>query len=87
MYYKYFVDENKRTFTLVKQIEIDPSRYISSVQLYDGHLRIDSSNSFTIYEFDSNDELIAKFKIDQKCGVYIDALNTHSMIFTFMPHK
>ncbi len=71
MYYKYFVDENKRTFTLVKQIEVDPSRYISSVQLYDGHLIIDSGNSFTIYEFDSNDELIAKFKIDQEMwGLY-----------------
>ncbi len=71
MYYKYLVDENNRTFSLVKKLEVDPSRYISSVQLYDGHLVIDSGNNFTFAEFDSNDELIAKFKIEQEIwGLY-----------------
>lgn len=71
MYYRYLVDENNRTFTLVKEIEVDPSRYISSVQLYDNHTIIDSGNYLTFYEFDSSDELIAKFKIDQELwGLY-----------------
>ena len=71
MYYKYLVDENSRTYSLEKEIKLLPSRYISSVQEYKGHLIADSGNSETIYEFDSSDELIRKYTLKEKMwGLY-----------------
>ncbi len=70
-YYKYLIDENNKLYSLVKQIALLPSRYISSVQKYKGHIISDSGQSQTIYEFDSNDELIAKYTVKEKMwGLY-----------------
>ena len=71
MYYRYFVNENDKTYSLVKEIDLEPSRYISSVQEYKNHIIVDSGQSFVIYEIDSNDELIAKYLIEEKMwGLY-----------------
>ncbi|MGN0144170.1 MAG: aryl-sulfate sulfotransferase [Clostridium sp.] len=71
MYYKYLIDENEKTYSLVKEIVLPPSRYISSVQEYKNHIITDSGQSYTICEFDSNDELIAQFTIEEKMwGLY-----------------
>ena len=71
MYYKYLVDENEKTYSLIKKIDLLPSRYISSVQEYKNHIIADSGQNYTIYEFDSKDELIAKFLIEEKMwGLY-----------------
>lgn len=70
-YYEYLVDENNKTYSLVKEISLEGSRYISSVQQYKDHIIADSGNAFTIYELDSNDELISKFIIEEKMwGLY-----------------
>ena len=71
MYYKYLIDENNNSYSLVKEIVLPPSRYISSVQEYKNHTITDSGQSYTICEFDSNDELIAKYTIEEKMwGLY-----------------
>ena len=71
MYYKYLIDENEKSYSLVKEIVLPPSRYISSVQEYKKHIITDSGQSYTICEFDSNDELIAKYIVEEKMwGLY-----------------
>ena len=71
MYYEYLVDENEKTYSLVNEITLPPSRYISSVQKYKGHIITDSGQSYTICEFDNNDELIAKYTLEEKMwGLY-----------------
>lgn len=71
MYYKYLVNENDKSFSLVKELTLDPSRYISSVQEYKNHIVADSGQSRILYEFDSNDDLIAKFIVEEEMwGLY-----------------
>ena len=71
MYYKYLVDENEKTYSLVNEIELPPSRYISSVQEYKGHIITDSGQSYVICEFDENDELITKYTVEEEMwGLY-----------------
>lgn len=71
MYYKYLVDENTKSYSLVKKIVLLPSRYISSVQEYKNHIIADSGQSKTIYEFDSSDKLIAQYSLKETMwGLY-----------------
>lgn len=57
-YEKYLVDENNRTFTLIEQIPVEYSGYVSSVQNYKGNKIIDSGQPFTTAELDSKNEVI-----------------------------
>lgn len=57
-YYKYLVDENTRSFTLVSSIAVAYSGYVSSSQEYQDNIIIDSGSAFTVYEYDSNHRLI-----------------------------
>ena len=57
-YYKYLVDENKRTFELVDSQEVTYSGYVSSVQIDEGNLIVDSGSAFQTVEFDENKEVI-----------------------------
>ena len=57
-YYKYLVDENKRTFELVDSQAVTYSGYVSSVQIDEGNLIVDSGSAFQTVEFDENKEVI-----------------------------
>lgn len=57
-YDKYLIDENERTFELVKRISVTYSGYVSSVQETDGNIIVDSGSAFEASEFDSNNQLI-----------------------------
>lgn len=61
-YYKYLVDENKKTFELVDSIPVDYSAIVSSAQLLDnGNVVTCSGMKKSIAEYDSEGKLIAKF--------------------------
>ena len=53
-YYKYLVDENKRTFELVERIPVTYSGYVSSVQHLGDNILTDSGEAFSATEFDKN---------------------------------
>lgn len=57
-YETYLVDESNRTFTLIEQIAVEYSGYVSSAQNYEDNKIIDSGQSFTVVELDSNNEVI-----------------------------
>lgn len=57
-YYKYLVDENARTFTLVDSVPVTYSGYVSSVQQLGDNLLTDSGSAFEASEFDKDHNLI-----------------------------
>ena len=61
--YKYKVDENNNTYTLVQSFEVPFSPYVSSVQEYDGNLIIDSGMKGVFGEYDADGNLIQQFKM------------------------
>lgn len=69
-YYKYLVDENARTFTLVDSIPVDYSGFVSSVQNIDGNVVIDSGACFTTYEYDGEGKLIQKLTYGGNKWIY-----------------
>lgn len=69
-YYKYIVDENERTFTLVDSIEVDYSGYVSSAQLFENNVIIDSGSELSTWEFDSDGNLIQQLQIIGNYWVY-----------------
>lgn len=62
-FYKYKVDENNNTYTLVQSFEVPFSPYVSSVQEYDGNLIIDSGMKGVFGEYDADGNLIQQFKM------------------------
>lgn len=61
-YYKYLIDENKKTFELVDSIPVDYSAIVSSAQLMNnGNVITCSGMKKSIAEYDSEGKLIAKF--------------------------
>lgn len=60
-YYKYLIDENNRTVKLIKDIPVEYSGYVSSVQEIDDNIIIDSGMAMSWFEYDKNGELIKKF--------------------------
>ena len=57
-YYKYLVDENAGTFTLVDSVPVTYSGYVSSVQQLGDNLLTDSGSAFEASEFDKDHNLI-----------------------------
>lgn len=60
-YYKYLIDENAGTVTLVKSIPVDYSGYVSSVQETNNNYVIDSGMAMSWGEYDQDGNLIKKF--------------------------
>lgn len=63
-YYKYRVDENNRTYTLVKSFEVPFSAYVSSAQEYGGNIIIDSGMQGLFGEYDEDGDLLVQFKME-----------------------
>ena len=70
-YYKYLINEDEKTFSLIEKIYVPASRYISSIQHYKNNLIVDSGQDYIFSEFDQDNNLIARFYIDQEMwGLY-----------------
>ena len=63
-YYKYKINENDGTYSLVQSFEVPFSAYVSSTQEYDGNLIIDSGMQGIFGEYDSNGNLIQQFQME-----------------------
>ena len=69
-YYKYLVDENNKTFTLVDSFDLDYSSIVSSVEQLDKNLVSSSGMDNSFSEYDSNHVLIRKFNYSSKKYAY-----------------
>lgn len=65
-YYRYRVDENKGTFTLIDQISVPYSPFISSVQTIGEHVLIDSGQKALFTEYDAAGKAIRTFTVKGK---------------------
>lgn len=63
MYYKYLVDENKRTYTLVDSMDVPYSNAKSIVSMYHDNYIVASGKRSTIYEYDKNRKLLLQLKM------------------------
>lgn len=62
-YYKYLVDENKKTYTLVESFSVPFSPYVSSAQEYEGNIIIDSGMQGIFGEYDNNGNLLRQYSM------------------------
>ncbi len=69
-YYKYLVDEKRRTVRLVDSIDVTYSSILSSVQVYQDNIITLSGNPHVINEFDSEGRLIRRFVSPSKGYTY-----------------
>ncbi|MGV3162976.1 aryl-sulfate sulfotransferase [Streptococcus hyovaginalis] len=61
-YYKYFVDENKRTFERVDTFEVPYSPYLSSTQALGDNMLAASGQDLSFGEYDAKGNLIKRFR-------------------------
>ncbi len=69
-YYKYKVDENKKTFELVEKFEVPFSAYMSSVQNYNESIIIDSAQACTFSERNTDGSIKKTYKVNCKSSIY-----------------
>lgn len=69
-FYKYKVDENKKTFELVQSFEVPWSAYMSSSQEYNNHIIIDSGQQCTFSERKEDGTVIKSYKFKCESNVY-----------------
>lgn len=69
-YYKYKVDENKKTFELVDKFEVPFSAYMSSVQNYNESIIIDSAQACTFSERNTDGSIKKSYKVNCKSSIY-----------------
>ncbi len=62
-YYKYKVNENNGTYSLIRAFVVPYSAYVSSAQEYDGNIIIDSGMQGIFGEYDSDGNLIQEFQM------------------------
>ncbi len=60
----YLVDENERTYTQEKSLEVPYSGIVSSAQRVGDNTVVNSGQAFVLTEYDANDEVIATFSYD-----------------------
>ena len=60
-YYKYLIDENNRTVSLVDSLPVSYSGYVSSVQQLNSNLIVDSGIAISWAEYDSNGNLLQRY--------------------------
>lgn len=70
MYYKYLVDENKKTYTLVDEISFDYSAIVSSTQYVGDNLVINSGRAGMLYEYTKDGKLIKSFNYQTDSFAY-----------------
>ena len=66
----FLVDENARTYSLVDQIEVPFSGYVSSVQPLGDNVLVDSGQAEVFGEYDENGELITSFTMEAEKYLY-----------------
>lgn len=69
-YYKYLVDENKKSYTLVDSFDVPFSAYVSSVQDLENTTVVDSGIKGYYQEYDENHTLIQGFSMDAETYIY-----------------
>lgn len=71
MFYKYLIDENLGTFSLVDSFLLDYSNTKSNIQMYnDNHYVVTVSSKNTIYEYDGNKKIVLRLKLDDYYDIY-----------------
>ncbi|WP_415669197.1 aryl-sulfate sulfotransferase [Streptococcus hyovaginalis] len=61
-YYKYLVDENKRTFERVDAFEVPYSPYLSSTQALGDNMLVASGQDISFGEYDAKGNFIKRFR-------------------------
>ena len=61
-YYKYLVDETKKTYQLVKKFAVPYSSVVSGVEHYKGNITFSSGMDHTYGEYDSDGKMIRIFE-------------------------
>lgn len=69
-YYKYLIDENNKTFTLVDSFDTDYSSIVSSIQQLKSNIVTSSGMDNSFSEYDSEHNLIRKFNYKSKKYAY-----------------
>ena len=69
-YYKYLVDEQAKTYTLVESIKVPYSSIISNAHITNNSYVINSGYIATIQEFNENKELALTLKLPQQYNLY-----------------
>lgn len=69
-YYKYLVDENTRTYSLVESFDVPFSSYVSSAQDTVDTIVIDSGTAKNFQEYDSDHNLIQSFDMEAENFIY-----------------
>ena len=69
-YYKYLVDENEGTFSLVDSFDVPYSGYVSSVQEIGNNTVVDSGMQGIFGEYDENHDLISSFEMEVEIFIY-----------------
>ena len=69
-YYKYLVDETKKTYQLVQSFRVPYSSVVSGVQHVDGNITFSSGMDHTYGEYDSQGRLICMYRYKAKRYAY-----------------
>lgn len=69
-YYKYLVDEEKKTYELVKKIDLPYSSIVSSVEHVEDHFVTSSGMSHCFNEYDQDGKMIKQFNYTSKKYAY-----------------
>lgn len=68
--YKYLVNENEGTYTLIESIALPYSAIVSSIEYYDGHLQTGSGRDCSFGEYDQDGQLIRQFNYEAEEYAY-----------------
>lgn len=69
-FYKYLINENEGTYTLVQKIDLPYSAIVSSVEYYDGHIQTCSGRDGSFGEYDANGTLIRQYHFNVESHAY-----------------